>query len=108
MRAASSIDAISESVVAPNGSSRITSVCGLSGLDARAHQHVAPPVVVGPRVHQAALGKVGQDLERLLLQDRDLRFEQLGEIVRQDAGGDADGDALGAEHEQQGESWPAA
>jgi hypothetical protein len=67
------------------------------GADADA----APAVVVLLGVHQAAGGKVGDDLEGAALEDGDLGFEQLDEVVGQDAGGQADRDALGTEHEEE-------
>ena len=59
------------------------------------------PVLVTTGVHESAGMEVGQALERLLFEDGDLGFEQLGEIVRQNARGHAHRDTFGAEHEQQ-------
>ena len=46
--------------------------------------------------------EIGQHFERLLLENGDLRLEQLRKIVRQDAARHADGDAFRPQHEQQG------
>ena len=70
-------------------------------LDLGAHGHAAFAVLIIPRVHQAAGGEVWQAFERLVLQDRNLRLQQLGEVVRQQPRRKADGDALGAKHERQ-------
>ena len=70
-------------------------------LDLGADLDLAGAVLVAARVHEAAGLEVGQALEGLLLEDGDLRFQQLGEVVRQDARGHAHGDAFGAEHQQQ-------
>ena len=45
------------------------------------------PLAVGivPRVHLAAGGEIRQAFERLFLEDGDLRLEQLGKIMREDA-----------------------
>ena len=70
-------------------------------LELGAYLDFARPVLVAAGVHEAAGLEVGQTLERLFLEDSNLRFQQLGEIVRQDARGHADRNAFGAEHEQQ-------
>ena len=95
------MDAVSESVVVPDGNLADDKRALVLLLDVRAHQHVAAPVVVGSRIHQPALGKIGQHAERLLAENGDLGFEQLGKIVRQDARGNADRDPFGAQHQQQ-------
>ena len=69
-------------------------------LDPRPHPDLAAPVVVLADIHEPAGGEVGEELDGLLLEDRDLRLEQLGEVVRQDLGRHADGDALGAGDQQ--------
>ncbi len=70
-------------------------------LDAGADFHRAFAILIIARVHQAAGHKIRQAFERLLFQDRDLRFEQFGEIVRQNPRAQADRDAFRAEHEVQ-------
>lgn len=74
-------------------------------FDFGANLDFACAVFIAAGVHEAAGLKIGQALKRLLFQDGNLRFEQLGEIVRQNAGGHADGDAFSAEHE---EKWQFA
>ena len=54
-------------------------------LDLGADLDRAFAVGVIARVHQAAGREIGQALERLLLENRDLRFEQFGKIVRQES-----------------------
>ena len=73
----------------------------LRGVDARAHLHLAEAVLVVARVHDSAELEVRQKLERLLLDDGDLRLEELDEVVGQDGGGEADGDSVRAQHQQQ-------
>ena len=68
-------------------------------LDLGADFHRAFAVLIIARVHQAAGRKIRQAFERLLLENRDLRFEQLREIVRQNARAQTDRDAFRAEHE---------
>ena len=52
------------------------------GLDLGADLDAAAAVLVLAGVHEAAGWKVGQQFERLLLQDGDLGLEQFGKIVR--------------------------
>ena len=101
LREASSIEAISDSVVVVGGISLMRTVESSLTLILRADFDLARAVLVFARVHQAAGLEIGQALERLLLENGDLRLEQLREIVRQNARGHADRDAFGAEHEQQ-------
>ena len=72
-------------------------------LDDGAEADLAAAFVVFAGIHEGALREVGDELEGLLLEDGDLRLEQFAEIVRQDARGKADGDALRAEHQQERE-----
>ena len=68
-------------------------------LDAGADFHRAFAVLIIARIHQAAGQKIRQTLERLLLEDGNLRFEQFGKIVRQNPCAQTDRDAFRAEHE---------
>ena len=52
-------------------------------------------------IHQAPSLKVRQALERLLFQNGDLRFEEFGKVVGQNAGRHADRDAFRSEHQGQ-------
>ena len=70
-------------------------------LDAGADFDRAFAVLIIARVHQAAGRKIRQAFERLLFENRDLRFEQFGKIVRQNARAQADGDAFRAEHQRE-------
>ena len=92
--------AMSESVVVVGGISVMTTVDSSLTLMLGADFHRAFAVLIIARVHQAAGRKIRQALERLLLEDGDLRFEQFGEIVRQNARGQADRDAFRAEHQR--------
>ena len=69
-------------------------------FDPGADLDFAGAILVAAGIHEAAGLEIGQALERLLFENGDLGFEQLGEVVRQDARGHADRDAFGAEHEQ--------
>ncbi len=53
------------------------------------------------RVHQPALLEIGEYPELFFVQDRNLRLQQLDEIVREDPGGQPDRDPLGPQHQQQ-------
>ena len=75
-------------------------MCSLALIDARSLMR-ARALLVAAGVHQAALREIGQQRERLALQDRHLRLDQFAKIMRQDARAQPDGDALRAEHEQQ-------
>ena len=77
-------------------------------LDARTDLDSAKPLVVFADIHDPARLEIGHDVygSRLLLRlldDLNLCFQQLDEVVRQNAGGQAHGDALGAEHQEQRE-----
>ena len=72
--------------------------------DAGPQDDLAQAVLVLGDVHDAALGEVGVDLERFALQDGDLRLQKFVEVVREDHGAGADGEAVGA-HEQQGRDF---
>ena len=54
-------------------------------FDLGAHLDLPGAVLIFAGVHQAAGLEIRQALERLLLQDGDLRLEQFGEIMRQNA-----------------------
>jgi len=69
-------------------------------LDARAQLYFADAIFVLSDINQAALLVVGEDLEGLLAQDGDLGFDQLAEIMGQDARGESDGNAFGPQHQQ--------
>ena len=58
-------------------------------------------VLIFAGVHEPAGREIGQQFERLFLQDGNLRLEQLGKIVRQNLARHAHRDALGAEHQKQ-------
>jgi hypothetical protein len=72
-------------------------------LDLRSQLDLARPVLIGRDVHQAALLEVGEELEALLLETGDLRLPDLGQVVGQDLGRHAHRDALGAEHQHDGQ-----
>ena len=76
---------------------------GAARFEAGARGDAAVAVAVLREVEEAAGLEVGQHLERLVLDDGDFGLEQLHEVVREDERREADGDALGAEHEQQRE-----
>ena len=69
-------------------------------LDLRANPDLAEPVLVVAHVHDAAELEVGVELERLLLQKRDLGLEKLDEVVRQDRRRKPHRDAVRAHHQQ--------
>ena len=52
------------------------------GLDEGAHLDLARAFGVARGVHDAALREVRQNLERLALENGDLRLDQLAEVVR--------------------------
>ena len=85
LREASSMEAMSESVVVVGGISLMTTVDFVLDLDLGADLDLACAVLIFARVHQAAGLKIRQALERLLLENGDLRLEQFGKIVRQNA-----------------------
>ena len=68
-------------------------------LDAGADFHRAFAVLIIARVHQTAGRKIRQAFERLFFENGNLRFEQFGEIVRQNPRAQTDRDAFRAEHE---------
>ena len=70
-------------------------------LDDGAHLHLAEAVLVLAHVHDAAGLEVGVELERLLLDEGDLRLEELDEVVREDRRRKAHGDAVRAHHEEE-------
>ena len=74
---------------------------GAPGLDSGAGGDAPVAVAVLREVEETAGLEVGEHLEGLVLDDRDLGFEQFDEVVRENERREADGDALGAEHEQQ-------
>ena len=76
---------MSESVVLPHG----------------AHLDLAEAVLVLAHVNDAAGLEVGVELERLLLDEGDLRLEELDEVVREDRRREAHGDAVRAHHEEE-------
>ena len=69
-------------------------------LDLRADLDLAEAVLVLAHVHEAAELEVGVELERLLLDERDLGFEKLDEVVREYRRRKADRDAVCAHHQQ--------
>ncbi len=69
-------------------------------LDSGADFHRTFAVLIIARVHQAAGGKIRQALERLSFQNRNLRFQQFGKIMRQNPRTQTDRDAFGAEHQR--------
>ncbi len=103
LRAASSMEAMSESVVVPGGQFADDERAGdvRLRLDDRAQLDLARALGVAAGVHDAALREIGQQRERFALEDGDLRLDQLAEIVRQHARAQAHGDAFRAEHQQQ-------
>ena len=81
LRAASSMEAMSESVVVPAGKLPDDEHAGnvRLGLDDRAHPDLARALEVAAGVHDAALREVRQHLEGLPLEDGDLRLDQFAE-----------------------------
>ena len=77
----------------------------LAHLELRAHADAPVAVLVAGAVGEAAGGEVGEELRRRLrvLDELDLGAQQLDEVVREDVGRHADGDAVGAEHQQERE-----
>ena len=75
----------------------------VAGLDDRAHPELAESVVVFARIEQPARHEIREELEGLLLEDGDLRLQQLDEVVRHDVGRKADGDTGRADHQEQGD-----
>ena len=72
----------------------------LGGVDLRANLHLAEPVLVVADIHDAAELEVRIELERLPLNEVDLRLEKFNEVVRQNRGRKTDRDAVRAEHEE--------
>ena len=70
-------------------------------LDHGAHLDLAEAVLVLAHVDHAAGLEVGVELERLLLDEGDLRLEELDEVVRQDRRREAHGDAVRAHHQEE-------
>ncbi len=72
-------------------------------LDDRPHPDTGAgtTVLVIADVHEAARGKIGIELEGFSPQVSLLCFQQLHKVVGQNAGGQADGDALGPQREKQ-------
>jgi len=68
-------------------------------FDLRANLDLATPIVVCGGIHLAALRKIGQQREFPIPQVCDLRPPEFHGVVRQDARGHADGDALGPHHQ---------
>ena len=77
----------------------------LAHLELRAHADAPVAVLVAGAVGEAAGGEVGEELRRRLgvPDDLDLGAQQLDEVVGEDVGRHADGDAVGAEHEEERE-----
>ena len=71
------------------------------GLDDRANLHFAETVLVVGRVHDAAQLEIREKRDGLFLDEVDLGFKQLDEVVRQDGGGEAHGNAVRAQHQQE-------
>lgn len=77
----------------------------VAGFDAGANADAAASeaaVVVGG-VHDAALGEIGEDVEILFAEGGDAGVAEFDEVVGEDAAGEADGDALDALGEEEGE-----
>ncbi len=83
------------------GKFRDDQASALGGRDAGADAGRAQAVLHAGGVHEPALREVREHLERLLAQGADLRFEQLREVVWQDARGKAHRDAVRAKHQEQ-------
>jgi hypothetical protein len=84
LRTASSIELIIDSVSCRR-EPRDHQTGALILLEAGPHLDLAIPVLILGNIHQTALEKVRIQLERLFLQNRDLRLEQFAEVVRKDA-----------------------
>lgn len=72
-----------------------------AGTDADATAAEAAVVVGG--VHDAALGEIGEDVEVLFAEGGDAGVAEFDEVVRENAAGEADCDALDALGEEKGE-----
>ena len=80
LRVASSMEAVRLSVVVVGGISLITTVdSSFALIFARTFTELLAVLVIPAQSINSARQKIRQALERLLLQDRDLRFEQLPE-----------------------------
>ena len=77
----------------------------LAQLELRAHADAPVAVLVAGAVGEAAGGEVREEprLGLRVFDELDLGAQQLDEVVREDVGRHADGDAVGAEHQQERE-----
>ncbi len=72
-------------------------------VDAGSHLHLATAIVIGIHIQQSALGKVGVEAHRLALDDCDLGLPEFHQVMGQELGRHADGDALAAQHQNYGQ-----
>ena len=76
---------------------------GVPHVQVGADRHLSVAVVVSRGVHQAPRGEIGQDLERFVSEAGDLGLHELDEVVGQDPGRHARGDAFRPQGEEHGD-----